>query len=419
MPLPTDRTPVRWFPALAEPNVRLYLGGQSVSVLGTWVLDITLNLLAWQLSGSPALLGLLNFLLYGPGVIVTPLFSARLTSANARRLTLWVLGGGLAVATGLALLMAAQALTVPLILAFAVARGMLNGMEVPSRQMLLIDSVEDRALIGSAVALNTVVFQLGRMAGPAVAAVVFARAGAAWGFAFSVLALLIMVGCVLRVSSVAATPLDPLPAGVRTGLAGAWAFVRGDRFGGIFLPMVIFQGLFAGGYQTLIPVLADRVYGDANAWTGWFFGAVGCGALLAALLLSTHLLAPALRRLHVLIPWLTVAALAGLGITRTPAIALTCLAGVGFGMAFLATGTNSVLHQRVPPELRGGLIAIFLMAYVGAIPVAQLMAGALAQWASVQTTFLIMAAGMLVCVATMFVPRWRALGRIELNAEKI
>ena len=88
----------RWFPALAERPVRWYLAGQLVAVHGTFVLDITLNLLAWELSSSPAVLGTLNFLLYGPGLVVLPMMSWRLHRGNARWRTLAVLYGSITVA---------------------------------------------------------------------------------------------------------------------------------------------------------------------------------------------------------------------------------------------------------------------------------------------------------------------------------
>jgi hypothetical protein len=77
------------------------------------------------------------------------------------------------------------------------------------------------------------------------------------------------------------------------------------------------------------------------------------------------------------------------------------------------------MHQRVPQHARGGLIALFLMSFVGTIPLGQLLAGWLAQWLSVQATFLWLAAGLGAALLLLFVPRWRALGRLELDARRI
>lgn len=408
----------RWFPALAKPHVRLYLFGQTVSMLGSWVLDISLSLMAWRLTASPALVGVLNFLLYAPGIVVTPLFSSRLTASNARRSTMMVLAAALLVALALCALMALDRLTFPAILVLAALRGVLNGMEVPSRQMLLACSIEDRSRMVSAMALNVVAFHGARMCGPAIAAALFASFGALWGFAFAAAALAVMVGCVWRMPRTpAAVPVVSAPG--RAGLRGALDFVRGDRFSRLFLPVTICLGLFAGAFQTLVPVLADHVFGDTARWSAAFFTAVGVGGLLAALLLSTHHMQWALRRMMVAVPWAVALALAGIGTSHAPLPTLLCFAALGFGMAFVGTCTNAVLHERVPPEARGGIIALFLMSFVGAIPLSQLLSGMLAQWLSVQVTFFVLAAALFAGLLMLFVPRWFERGRIELNAEKV
>ena len=209
-----------WFPALAERNIRLYIAGQSVSVLGTWVLEITLNLQLWELTRSPALLGLLNFLLYGPAMVVFPFAASRLTAANARPLTMRVLLAGLVLALLLVVLTGMGWLAVPALLAIALVRGLLNGVEIPARQMLLTTSIGHADQMSSAVAMNTMVYQLARMTGPAVAALCFSALGPSWGFGGAAVALAFMWVCLrgLQARRVAAPPAAE--AG-RQGIRGA------------------------------------------------------------------------------------------------------------------------------------------------------------------------------------------------------
>lgn len=411
----------RWFPALAERNVRLYMLGQSVSILGTWVLDILLNLVLWEATRSPALLGTLNFLLYMPGLVVTPWFAAGLSAGNARRRTMGVLAGGLAVAAALALCSVAGRLTAPLILALAVARGVLNGLEQPARQMLLASSVSSPAHIGGAVALNTLVFQVARMGGPALAALLLAGVGAAWGFAFSAAAIVAMMACVLRVrpAGTAAVPHADGGAAQRGGLRGALAFVRADRFGSLFLPVLACMAACAGGYQSLVPVLADRVFGGTARWTSFFFAAAGAGALAAALIFSTPWAAAAQRRLPVPVPWLVALALLGLGCSRSPPVGLLCFGVIGFGMTALSVGTTALLHRHVPPPARNGLIALMLVAFNGVTALAQMPAGLLAARLGVQGAFSAMGAAMLAALLLLFGARWRRLKRIETDAGRL
>lgn len=407
-----------WFPALGEANVRLYVFGQAVSIMGTWVMDVMLNLVLWETTRSPGLLGLLNFVLYVPGLVITPLFSALLSAANARRRTLGVLVAGLGVALALTALAALGQLVTPVILGLAVARGVLNGMEQPARQMLLASSVARAEHIGGAVALNTLVFQVARMTGPGLAALLYASVGAPWGFGFAAAALSVMIGCVVAVRPAAQEAVAAPDAG-SGGLRGAIDFVRGDRYGSLFVPVVVCMAGFTGGYHTLVPVLADRVFGDTARWTSVFFAATGAGALIAALLMSTRLADRLQRRLPVPLPWCVAAALLGLGASRDAQASLLCFGVIGFGMSALSVGTTSVLHRRVPPQARNGLIALMLVAFNGMVALSQVMAGLLAERLGVQPSFWVMGGCMLGGLLWLFAPRWRRCGRLELDAGRI
>lgn len=406
-----------WFPALTEAKVRHYMLGQGASFLGSWMLDITLNLLVWQLTRSPALLGVLNFLLYGPGVVVTPLLSTRLTVANARRITVRVLAAALAVPVVLSVAALLHGLSLPLLLVAAGVRGVVGGMEIPSRQMLLMNIVDDGSHMGSAIAMNTVVFLLARTLGPALAGLMFEPLGPLCAFALAAAGMAFMLRWVVRLRTV--IPYSAAVGSERVGLRGAWAYARKDSFGSLLLPVLAFIAACVGAYQTLVPVLADRVFGDATRWTGWFFAAAGCGALVAALLLSSRHMDAVVKRLLLIVPWWAVLALAGLGFSSRPVPALFCFAILGFCVSFVGTATNATLHARLPAHARGGLIALFLMAFVGVMPPSQLLAGLLAQWLSVQTTFYLLSAVLCLALLTLYGARWRRLGRLELDASRI
>ncbi len=408
----------RAFPALAEPRMRRYLSAQAASLLGSWVLDITLNLLVWRLTQSPAMLGALNFLIYLPSLVVMPLLSGRLRVDNARRLSLAVLAAAMAVAVGLTLGHALGLLTLPVLLGAALVRGVLGGMEVPSRQMLLMSLTHDSARLASAIALNTVVFLLARTLGPALAGLMFEPLGPGAGFVLAALGTAVMWRNVWRLPRPSPAPPAPTPA-QGGGLGAALRFVWQDGFGRLFLPMTACVAFCAGAYQTLVPVLADRVYGSASAWTGWFFGASGVGALVAEVLLSSRPVEASLRRGLMAVPWLAVLALALLAVSAHVATTLAGFALLGFCTSFVGTGTNATLHRRVPPAARGGLIALLLLAFNGVMPLAQLVAGALAQWGSVNAAFGWLAAGLAVVLAVAYGWRWRRLGRVVWDMNRL
>jgi MFS transporter, DHA1 family, staphyloferrin A biosynthesis exporter len=416
VPSPAGGRP-HWFPALADPQIRAYLLGQSLSTLSTWVLEITLNLLVWQQTHSPVTLGVLNFLLYGPMVMITPVLSSRLNVANVRRIALAVLAASLAVALLLAGAALLHLLTVPLLLVAAGARGVLAGVEVPSRQMLLTYLAQDGDQLGSALAMNTVVYVVARMVGPAIAAFAFEPLGPVAAFVFSGAALGFMCGCVfrLRFAPSQAGMAEPASSGFR----GALAFARQDGFASLMMPVLACLSLCANAYQTIVPVLADRAFGDAARWTAWFYAASSLGALAAAGLLSSHQAERLSRRLLMAAPWFSAIALGLIGWARSPYWAAGIFVLLGFCTSFSATATNAGLHRRGPPHARGGLIGLFLMGFTGIGPVAQLLAGALAQHLPIGQALYVLSGTLALCLLVLYGRRWLQLGRVEMDAARL
>ncbi|MFT3804377.1 MAG: MFS transporter [Burkholderiaceae bacterium] len=369
------------FPALSEPSVRRYLTGQVVSVLGAWTQSITLNLLLWQMTRDASLLGALNFLLYGPVLVLGPFVGSRIGPRNARRSVLTVLIGSIAIALALLGLLALDALTPVVLLVAAGGLGVLTAMEMPGRQVLLTSSLADRRLLNSAVAMNAMAYNVGRMTGPAIAALVFARVGPAGGFVCSACALSFMAWCVRGIH-----PRQELAGKSAGGIRAAFAFARTQAFARLYLPVLIGLAIFAGSYQTLIPVLADHEFHHVSHYTGLFFSCAGGGSLCAALLLSSKAAAPLVARG---LRWTPLVCGAALGIVALAAHPLP--AGIGFwllglSLTFTATSINVGLQSRSPDELRGGIIGLYGTAFVGMVPIGHLIAGSLSERLGVRQT---------------------------------
>ncbi|MBJ9675834.1 MFS transporter [Burkholderia gladioli] len=377
----------RLFPALAEASLRRYLSGQIASVLGSWTQNVTLNLLVYHLSGSAAILALLNFLLYGPQLIVAPVAGSRIRSENARRVTLCVLMTSLVLTASLFVLSFAGMLGVKLILAHALAIGISSAIEVPARQVLLLSSLRDASLTSNAVAMNTMVYNVGRMVGPTIAGFVYPAFGERMSFAIYMAALGFMAACVrsIRLSS-------DVPAKQASGLRDAVDYVMADAFSARYLPILACIGLFAGSYQTLVPLLADRAYHDAAYFTGLFFACAGAGSLSAAVLLSSALGPRASERFIAWSPWTAVAALLVLAVITNAVASGPAFYALGFSLTFAATSTNATIQRRCPEHVRGGLVGMYGMAYNGTMPFGYLLVGTASEALGVRNTFCAMAA---------------------------
>lgn len=384
----------RYFPALRESAARRYFAGQSASIVGTWTQTITLNLILWEQTHSAGLLGVLNFLLYGPMLFLPAAFGARLQPATVRVVTLRIVAASGLVSLALCVAAWCGLLRPGAILVTGLAMGVIGAIEMPSRQLLLTTLLQDKSLFVNAVATNTLVFNLGRMLGPAVAALIYAKWGAAWAFGLGSLGVLFMCAMMASLSGVR---IPEVRSGGRGSMREAFAHVRRDAFARRFVPLLSCLGIFVSSYQTLIPVLAATGYGDAARFTGLLFGCAGAGSLSAALLLSVALGDAARRQLLAWTPWLCAGALMLIALAPTVVLTALCFWLLGAALTFSTTTINATLQRGCPGHLRGGVVGIYAMAFMGAIPLGHLVIGALAGAVGVRTAFAVMAGGVTIC----------------------
>jgi MFS transporter, DHA1 family, staphyloferrin A biosynthesis exporter len=384
-------------PALRERTLRRYLFGQFCSVLGSWTQNITLSLLMWQMTHSAPLLGVMNFLLTGP-MLVLPLWAgSRLHPSTVRRDTLRILSCSCAVALGLFLGAVTHVLSAEVLLVAAVILGVIGAFELPARQLLLTSALSTKVILPNAVAMNTLVYNVGRMVGPAVAALVFPLAGEATGFAVNACGLVIMLWCVGGLGlapSVSASGAGVLAAGA---LRNALAFARSDPFIRRYLPVLVGLGLFVGSYQTMIPVLAARQFGSATTYTGLFFGCAGTGSFCAAALLSTKPSGAFWSRMLANAPWWSAAALGGVAVSRLAWVTGLCFWMLGLSLAYSTTRINATMQRRSPAHFRGATVGLYAVSFLGTMPLGHLLVGTISGWIGPRWTF----AGMAVCLTAV------------------
>lgn len=361
------------FPALAEPTVRRYLIGQFCSVMGSWTQNITLSLLMWNLTHSGALIGLLNFLLTAPMIVLPLVAGAKQHPSTARRDTLRILACSFSVAVLLLTGEMLNALSPTALLVGAAFLGVIGSLEVPARQLLLTSSLANKSLLPNAVAMNTLVYNIGRMVGPAVAALAFAHGGATAGFAVNAFGLAIMLLSVSGFSKNAIS--NDIDLHKRGALKDALALCRKDPFMRQYLPLLVGLGIFVGSYQTLIPVLSAKEFGSAAKFTGVFFGCAGAGALCAAVILATRPAAPIWNRFLANAPWVSAAALTGIAISQFSVVSGICFWVLGLSLSFTTTRINATLQRRSPDHLRGSAVGLYAVCFLGTMPIGHLLVG--------------------------------------------
>ncbi len=363
------------FRALKHRNFRLFFGGQLISLTGTWMQTMALSWLVYRKTGSSLLLGTVGFVSQIPVFLVAPLGGTVADRHNRQRIVI----GTQAASMLLAFLLAALTLTgrvqVWHILALAASLGVVNAFDIPGRQSFLVDMVGREDLM-NAIALNSSMFNGARIVGPAVAGILVARIGEGWCFfANAVSYIAVIVGLVLmRVRR----PSHQSSGSPWAQIVEGFRFVRHTRPIRAILILLGLVSLVAMPYTVLMPIFAGRILHGGAQGLGILLGATGVGALLAALTLAAR---TGLRGLGRWVAYSCAgfgAALILFSASRSFWLSATLLLPAGFCMMLQTASSNTLIQSMVPDRLRGRVMSLYSMMFMGMAPFGALIGGAVA-----------------------------------------
>ncbi|MFI5291599.1 MAG: MFS transporter [Candidatus Limnocylindrales bacterium] len=379
-------------------NFRLFFGGQLVSLVGTWMQSVAQGWLVLTLTDDPLALGVVTACQFVP-VLCFGLFGGVIADALPKRPTLMVTQlVALALALTLGLLVVTDAVEVWMVYLLAIGLGFVNAVEMPVRQAFVVEMV-GRADVANAVALNSAVFNLARVVGPAVAGLVIGAIGLAACFllnAASFLAVLVAY-LLMRDSELLASPRIPVPRSFGSVVAQVGEGLDYVRHTPVVRLAIGTLGVVATAgmnFSVLIPVYArDTLGGDATTF-GFLMAATGLGSLACAVMIAGGL-RPTLR---LLVTGAAVmgTALVALAFVRVDLVALAIMLVLGWAVIAIAATTNTLIQMTVPDRLRGRVMSVYTTVFAGSSPIGGIAAGAIAAAASVSVALLV---GGLISVA--------------------
>lgn len=375
-------------PALEKRRVRIYVAGHVVSVLGNWLQQVALSWLVYRLTGSVFLLGLTGFLLN-----IFYLLLGGLAGAAADRVPrLKALIVVDLVLAALALLMAglvfAGVTDITVFLIVAALTGIANAFEMPLRQSLFKDIVEEKSLLTSAIAVSAMVFNVGRLIGPAIAGFVLLYVSEGWCFLFNAISYAAIIAALMRMGLPASAD-EPRPMPPRASLMenlSALTALPGVRY---LLPTVVALGLFATSYVHLMPSIVTAFFDGKPSTVGLLMASAGLGALSAATYLAMQPGVYRQIRMVSIAPLFVAVALVGFAHSRSLLLSMLLLALLGANVMFTSNTTNALLQQSAPEEWRGRVIGLYTMAFAGTAPLGNLLAGWLASHVGLTATLTI------------------------------
>jgi MFS family permease len=396
------------FRALAERDFRLYFFGQVVSLVGTWVQQVALSWITYRVTGSAFMLGLIAFSGQIPNLLLAPVGGLLADRMDRRRLLAATQGVAMAVAVWLGLVSYTDGFTEWVLVVASIVLGVSSSIEMPTRQAFILQTIHDRSHATNAIALNSLTFNGARLVGPAVAGAVLALLGETACFAVNAVSYIAAIYTLL-VMHPRTTDADRRKGSLREAIQYLKHFAPARWL----LATVAAASFCVAPMMTFMPVYAKDIFHGGPQTLGMLMGASGLGAVIAGLYLANRTTVAGLGA-RIGVGCLVLGA-ASLSFSYNPLflVALPILVVSGASTIIVVTASNILLQTLVPEHLRGRVMALFTMSFLGMLPVSALLAGGLAHVAGVQLVFVITGFGAIVVGRAFRVqlPRLRALAR--------
>jgi MFS family permease len=360
--------------ALRHRNYRLFFGGQSLSLIGTWITRVATSWLVYRLTGSELLLGIVGFCGQIPTTIIAPFAGVLVDRSDRHRVLVVTQALSMLQSAALAVLTLDGRITVKWLLLLQVLQGVINAFDTPARQAFVVEMVDDRADLANAIALNSSMVNGSRIIGPSIAGALIAAVGEGWCFAVDAVSYLFVIASLLMMRRQTAQAAH-VEARIIEELRSGFRYVRESLPIRTALIVLSIVSMMAMPYTVLMPAYVDGVLHGGPRTLGVLMTASGVGALAGALYLASRQSVVGLGRVVMYATLAFGASLVAFGFTTSEWLALAILPIVGGSFMIQLAATNTVLQTLVEDRLRGRVMAFYTMAFFGTAPIGSLLAG--------------------------------------------
>jgi MFS family permease len=374
--------------ALRHRNFRLFVIGQFISVVGFWMQSVGQSWLVYRLTGSPAYLGAIAFAQQVPILLFAFAAGGIIDRMNRRRIILLTQSLALLQAAILAFLTYTGRISIGSLFILAAFLGAVSSFDMPARQAFLVQMVGREDLM-NAIAINSSLFNGARMLGPALAGIIVAKWGEALCFflnAVSYLAVLLS----LLIMKIPGQPQTYQKQSLKKDLLDGFRFIQKTRPVRVMLQLVGALGAGGFSYAVLLPIFADRILGKGAAGLGWLTAATGTGALMGAIFLAGRKGIHGIGRIISISAFGFSTMLILFGLSRIFWLSLLLICGLGSFMMMTVASINTSIQSIIPDSLRGRIMSFFTTMLIGTAPIGALLAGAIAKYAGVRPTVVLL-----------------------------
>jgi MFS family permease len=388
------------FAPLRSRNLRIYLSGQAVSLIGTWMQMTAQSWVVWSLSKSEAALGIVGMLGTLPFLLLGPVAGVWADKFDRRKILVYTQSVAMLLAFTLAALVQFDLIQIWHVYVLASLLGCVNALDMPAQQAFIGD-LTGMDMVRKAVVVNGMIVQVSRIFGPTLAGIVVEAVGAATAFWINGASFVAVIASLIAVRTLSHEHRQGGPKGGGGFKEGLQFVFQRPRILDLMI-MTALITLFGFSNGQILPAFADEtLHGKAGLY-GTLMGASGIGALL-----SVVFIVPAAQRIRRAGEMLLVAVAAAgasfalFSFSRTPAMALACFFLTGIPIPLVLTTNNGLLQVLAPPAMRARLLTVYLMFSFGLQPLANLWVGWLASHVGAPATILTNGLSMLTIALLM------------------
>ena len=371
-------------------NYRLYFSGQLISVPGTWLQTVAQAWLVLQLTPSGSALGITVALQSLPVLLLGPWAGAVADATDKRRMLLGTQALQAALALTLGALTVAGVVELWMVWVLALGLGLARALDVPTRQAFVSELVDDDAL-PRAISINSTVAAAARLVGPAAGGTIIAALGVGTCFLLNGASFLAPLAGLAAMDTHQLNRPETPPRREPHAVAEGLHYVRERKELLVPLIMMALVGTLAYEFQVTIPLLAHETFDLGATGFGLLYAAMGAGSVVAGLTIAGRV-APRVRTIAAAATAFS-AGLAAAAASPTPIVAAIFLSGAGAASVVFSSTTNATLQLRAAPRMRGRVVALYIVAFMGSTPLGGPLVGAVGQVAGARAALAVGAAG--------------------------
>ncbi|MDD5530506.1 MAG: MFS transporter [bacterium] len=365
------------FRAFQYRNYRLFFGGQGISLIGTWMQQISLSWLVYRLTNSAFLLGVVGFSSNIPILLIEPFAGVLADRWNRRKILIVTQILSMLQALTLAILVLTGTIQVWHIILLGLFLGSINAFDIPARQSFIVEIVDKKEDLGNAIALNSTMFNSARLIGPSVAGILIAITGEGVCFLINAVSYLAVIFALLAMR-LNIPKIKTKKSFIFQEIKEGFSYTVNSlpiKSIILLLGLVSFMGM---SYTILMPIFAKKILHGGPHTLGFLMGAVGTGALVGAFYLASRKNIAGLGRIIPVATGIFSIGLISMSFSKVLWLSLILMSITGFGMIVQMASCNTVIQTIVDDNKRGRVMSFYIMAFMGTAPFGSLLAGALA-----------------------------------------